>query len=947
VGVVHRDIKPANLLLDLHGNLWITDFGLARLPTDAGLTVTGALVGTLRYMSPEQALGHRGVLDHRTDIYALGVTLYELLTLEPAFPALERHELLAQIEHDEPRAPRRLNRAVPADLETIVTKAMAKEPEGRYASAQDLAEDLRRFLEDRPILARRPSLWRRAARWARRHRALVRASGAVLLLALAGLAVGVGLIWQQKRETEEALLHARDMQTLAEKKTHEVENALGRAREMQILAESQTRETEKALDRARAMQGMAEEAVEHMLSEVAEQWLADEVRGQHLQRQFLEKALEYYQRIAAEHGTHPRLREQTARAYVRVGNLQQKLGKYADAEAAYKRAIPLCEELVREFPDAPAHRKTLAACLNGQGILWDQTGLREAAMRAYGRARDLLAPLATPNNPSYQDDLASFLSNLASVLDGLGRLDETERAYNQVLEVRLQLCDRFPTVTAYQHGLAIAYRNRGMIYWQTRRWAECEKDVKESLRLAQQLTEGFPRQRSYRATLGSGQELLSILLMTTGRWSAAEPLCRQNVLLREQLAADFPQVLDYRVRLGASYDRLGRVLRETGAFREAEERYRAAIQLRQQLMTDMPGIPQLRKQLADSYNDLGNLLRDAGRLADALPSYREALALLEGESERFGNSPFYRDDLTTYQNNLAYAYWLGGRSREAEELYRKALPVREQLVAEHPRDVHNRQKLAGTFTNLGRLLRDSERFAEAERAFRSALAHQAKLAADFPETGVHRIILASGQLRLGQFLRDLGRFGEARRQCQEVEARWRKALAVNPRDYTANHQLARFYANCPDPKFRDPVLALELARTTVRLSDRPSPDLWATLGMAYYRAGSWECAAAALTQADRLRRHPDGLGAFFCAMAYWRQGYEDNARAWYARALGSLKQTDSRDEELLRVRAEAAALLGPERLVAPPPAADNPRLNRPRQPVERVAPRGRDGNPAG
>ena len=114
VGIVHRDIKPANLMLDVQGNLWITDFGLARLQDDAGLTITGDMLGTLRYMSPEQALAKRGYLDHRTDIYSLGATLYELVTLRPAIEGQDRQEVLRKIAQDEPTPPRRLNPAIPA-----------------------------------------------------------------------------------------------------------------------------------------------------------------------------------------------------------------------------------------------------------------------------------------------------------------------------------------------------------------------------------------------------------------------------------------------------------------------------------------------------------------------------------------------------------------------------------------------------------------------------------------------------------------------------------------------------------------------------------------------------------------------------------------------------------------------------------------------------------------
>ena len=152
-GVLHRDIKPSNLLLDGRGNLWITDFGLARLMGDAGLTMTGDLLGTLRYMSPEQALAKRVGIDHRTDIYSLGATLYELLTLEPVYAGRDRQEILRRIAFEEPRPPRRLDAAIPVDLETIVLKAMAKDPAGRYGAAQELADDLGRFVKHEPIRA--------------------------------------------------------------------------------------------------------------------------------------------------------------------------------------------------------------------------------------------------------------------------------------------------------------------------------------------------------------------------------------------------------------------------------------------------------------------------------------------------------------------------------------------------------------------------------------------------------------------------------------------------------------------------------------------------------------------------------------------------------------------------------------------------------------------------
>jgi serine/threonine protein kinase len=184
-GVIHRDVKPSNLLLSPQGRMSINDFGLARVLEQPGLTLTGEFVGTPAYMSPEQITSGRTPLDHRTDIYSLGATLYELLTLRPPFTGERRDQVLALIIHKEPYPPRSVNRKVPVDLETICLKALDKDPDRRYQTAGKVAEDLRRYLNRFAISARRIGPLGRLRKLIRRHPALAAASFCVLLLALA------------------------------------------------------------------------------------------------------------------------------------------------------------------------------------------------------------------------------------------------------------------------------------------------------------------------------------------------------------------------------------------------------------------------------------------------------------------------------------------------------------------------------------------------------------------------------------------------------------------------------------------------------------------------------------------------------------------------------------------------------------------------------------------
>lgn len=347
MGVIHRDIKPANLLLDVESNLYVTDFGLARLQDSPGVTLTGDVAGTLRYMSPEQALAQHGLVDHRTDIYSLGVTLYELLSLVPAFDAPNRHAILRQISQEEPLAPRKRNPAIPLDLETIILKAMAKEPERRYATAKALADDLRRFLEHRPILARRPTLLESAAKWSRRHRGLVVAGFCMLFVTTLGFALSTALIAREQWKTKAAYQQLSEEQ----QRTREAYDA-------------------EAKERAKAQQSFRQaRQIVDFLFEVSEQELADKPELQDLRRMLLASALDYYQNFIEQTRDDPSLQSQLSASHLRVASIMEEIGTRAEALAALERAKQLQEKLVRSHPSAPEFRRGLRTVYRRFGAL--------------------------------------------------------------------------------------------------------------------------------------------------------------------------------------------------------------------------------------------------------------------------------------------------------------------------------------------------------------------------------------------------------------------------------------------------------------------------------------------------------------------------------------------------------------------------------------------------
>jgi hypothetical protein len=309
-GVVHRDIKPANLLLDAKGTVWVTDFGLAQVAADVSQTLTGSAVGTLRYMSPEQALGQRALVDPRSDVYSLGATLYELLTLEPIFPGQDRQALLNQILSVEPRRPRQLARSIPPELETIALKALAKTPLERYPTAGEMAADLRRFLEGRPILARPPGLAYRARKWLRRHPSLVAAALLLMAFAFVALAVATALVTREEGRTKAALVREQE-----------------RARE------------------AEARFQLARRAADDMIA-MAEEELAGNPSLERLRKRLLEGALAYYQEFIAQHDQDPKAQAELVVTRDRVNRILADLATLqGDRQTGLLREPAVLEDL--------------------------------------------------------------------------------------------------------------------------------------------------------------------------------------------------------------------------------------------------------------------------------------------------------------------------------------------------------------------------------------------------------------------------------------------------------------------------------------------------------------------------------------------------------------------------------------------------------------------------
>jgi serine/threonine protein kinase len=628
-GIIHRDLKPSNILVAVYDGKpvpKIIDFGVAKatgqkLTERTIVTQFGSLVGTPEYMSPEQADPNQLDVDTRSDVYALGVLLYELLTGTTPLRRSNAEgagllELLRQVREDEPPRPsarlaaterlasiaarrslepKKLRALVRGDLDWIVMKCLEKDRTRRYETADGLARDIARHLHDEPVEASPPSAGYRLRKYARRHKTALATAAAFAVLLVAATATSIVLASWALRERDRAEQQKRAAET----------------------------NFKRSLD-----------AVDKMLTRVGETELLYVPQMEPVRRDLLQDALRFYQEFLRERGDSRVVRAEAAGAYTRVGKIQSQLGQSDEAEAAFRQAATLLEELLAESPDDPALGNDLAGVHNNLGVLYmTDTQRWPQAVTSYRHCLTILEELERhhPNAKNRKDMAVSHL-NLVNIYRMMGEYDPAVKDFDEGRALLDGLLADDPGNAEYSARLAECYNNVGLVYAAQGHTADAEAVYRKELDLYKQLRHDHPDVVTYQRGMSAAYNNLGLLYVRDRKHAKAEEAYKESLALNEATLRDHPNVVRFMLDLAGSYGNMAIHVRRSRSPKESLPWAEKSLAMYEAILKRDARFVDARVGLFDAHHSRANALYQLERDAEAAKDWRRMVEVSEGQS---------------------------------------------------------------------------------------------------------------------------------------------------------------------------------------------------------------------------------------------------------------------------------------------------------------------------
>ncbi|VTR99460.1 protein kinase domain-containing protein [Tuwongella immobilis] len=806
-GLIHRDLKPDNVLIGSDGAPKVADFGLVRqLQTDRPLTVEHSLLGSPGYLAPEQASGQAHQAGPPADVYGMGATLYRLVCGRAPFEGTDLLQVLRDVAAIDPIPPRRLAAEIPEELQTILLKALEKSPQARYPRIEAFADDLQRFLDNRPILARPIGPIGRTIKWTRRNPLAAFWLGVSVVTLLVATVVSLRFAWianeqaalaseralreEQERIAAVTAKQAAEIAQLAEEKQRKAaEQAAESAQQAQIAEKLQRKAAEQARDRLRETLD-ATLNLDSLINLVKQPELTPE------QQQFLGRMLTYYREVAGDQNNDPDVQLRIAEAGLKVGYLESLLGRYRESEIAFTDAISRLEALLPSAVDPTTYRVLLITGYRQRSLIRANQSPKLARLDQQA-ALGHIAPLGM--QPQLSEAFAAVIVDLLTIVAEQHLLDreydecqQRLRQIEQLIRQQSKTNPNSPNLIIYQ---AIANSLEGLLLSITKDFQSSQKKHLQAIALLEELSVTDPTDPPIRAALGDSLFQFALSLQQHNRHQEAIDRFSASIRIYQELLRENPLMVDYRYSLANNYIERVTSHLDRGDLQSLQNDLRQARTLVDELRKQSPNRleyqrlslrvdaeqwllrPQVtenstfmaidrfwrdhidpllapkasdadqRWQEARAAAQLAIRLREQGKYAQAIEQFTKALKALDESSEKGRN---YERGCLYYERGLARA---DAKQHAAAILdFTDALKVQLPLVANESAEISYRLAVAWSFNDRGLAYEAQQEDELAEQDYREAIRRFQAIVQQSPNADHFRGLGAS-LCNLGNLLR--------------------------------------------------------------------------------------------------------------------------------------------------------------------------------------------------